>query len=45
MEAERVRMKFKTLRMKNFMRYKGINEINFSCDETHNVTVILGITL
>ncbi len=35
-------MKFKTLRMKNFMRYKGINEINFSCDETHNVTVILG---
>ncbi len=35
-------MKFKTLRMKNFMRYKGVNEINFSCDETHNVTVVLG---
>ena len=35
-------MKFKTLRMKNFMRYKGLNEINFSCDEEHNVTVVLG---
>ena len=25
-------MKFKTLKMKNFMRYKGVNEIEFSCD-------------
>ena len=24
------------------MRYKGVNEINFSCDDEHNVTVILG---
>ena len=35
-------MKFKTLKMKNFMRYKGVNEVNFSCDDEHNVTVILG---
>lgn len=35
-------MKFKTLKMKNFMRYKGVNEIDFSCDEKNNVTVILG---
>ena len=35
-------MKFKTLKMKNFMRYKGVNEIDFSCDEEHNVTVVLG---
>ncbi len=35
-------MKFKTLKMKNFMRYKGVNEINFSCDDEHNVTVVLG---
>ena len=35
-------MKFKTLKMKNFMRYKGVNEVNFSCDGEHNVTVILG---
>ena len=35
-------MKFKTLKMKNFMRYKGVNEIKFSCDDEHNVTVILG---
>lgn len=35
-------MKFKTLKMKNFMRYKGVNEINFSCDDECNVTVILG---
>lgn len=35
-------MKFKTLKMKNFMRYKGVNEIEFSCDSEKNVTVILG---
>lgn len=35
-------MKFKSLVMKNFMRYKGTNEITFSCDNKKNVTVILG---
>lgn len=35
-------MKFRTLRMKNFMRYKGVNEIEFSCDDEKNVTVVLG---
>lgn len=35
-------MKFKSLVMKNFMRYKGTNEIDFSCDTDRNVTVILG---
>lgn len=28
--------------MKNFMRYKGVNRIDFSLDEKRNVTVILG---
>lgn len=35
-------MKFKTLKMKNFMRYKGENTIEFSCDEEKNVTIVLG---
>lgn len=35
-------MKFKTMRMKNFMRYRGENEISFSCDPVRNVTVVLG---
>lgn len=35
-------MKFKSLEMSNFMRYKGINRMEFSCDEKKNVTVILG---
>lgn len=35
-------MKFKTLKMKNFMRYKGENTIEFSCDEKKNVTIVLG---
>lgn len=35
-------MKFKSLEMSNFMRYKGNNRIEFSCDEEKNVTVILG---
>lgn len=35
-------MKFKSLEMSNFMRYKGNNRIEFSCDEVKNVTVILG---
>jgi DNA sulfur modification protein DndD len=28
--------------MKNFMRYKGVNTIEFSCDAKKNVTVVLG---
>lgn len=28
--------------MKNFMRYKGENTIEFSCDSKKNVTVVLG---
>lgn len=35
-------MKFKSIRMKNFMRYKGENKIEFSCDSVKNVTVVLG---
>lgn len=35
-------MKFKSIRMKNFMRYKGENTIEFSCDSKKNVTVVLG---
>lgn len=35
-------MKFKSIRMKNFMRYKGENTISFSCDPEKNVTVVLG---
>ncbi len=35
-------MKFKSIRMKNFMRYKGENTIEFSCDSVKNVTVVLG---
>lgn len=35
-------MKFKSIRMKNFMRYKGENRICFSCDPVKNVTVVLG---
>ena len=35
-------MKFKSITMENFMRYKGINEIEFSCDPDKNVTVVLG---
>lgn len=35
-------MKFRSIRMKNFMRYKGENSIVFSCDRKKNVTVVLG---
>lgn len=35
-------MKFKSIRMKNFMRYKGENTIALSCDPAKNVTVVLG---
>ena len=35
-------MKFQSITMKNFMRYKGVNTITFSCDDEKNVTVVLG---
>lgn len=35
-------MKFELLTMKNFMRYKGTNCIEFSTDAVKNVTVVLG---
>lgn len=35
-------MKFERLILHNFMRYKGRNELEFSCDEQKNVTVVLG---
>ena len=35
-------MKFKRIKLTNFMRYKGENELVFSCDPEKNVTVILG---
>lgn len=35
-------MKFKSIKMSNFMRYEGENEIIFSCDSESNVTVVLG---
>ena len=35
-------MKFKKIIMTNFMRYKGKNELVFSCDNDKNVTIILG---
>ena len=35
-------MKIKKIIMTNFMRYKGKNELVFSCDNNKNVTIILG---
>lgn len=35
-------MKFERLVMHNFMRYKGRNELEFSCNDEKNVTVVLG---
>lgn len=35
-------MKFESITMENFMRYKGKNRIEFSCDDVKNVTVVLG---
>lgn len=35
-------MKFRKIKMQNFMRYKGENIIEFSCDVNKNVTVVLG---
>lgn len=35
-------MKFKRIKINNFMRYKGEHEIEFSCDDEKNVTVIMG---
>lgn len=35
-------MKIKSVKLHNFMRYKGDNELLFSTDEEKNVTVVLG---
>ena len=35
-------MKIKSIKLHNFMRYKGDNELKFSTDEEKNVTVVLG---
>ena len=35
-------MKFESIKLFNFMRYKGETEIRFSCDDVKNVTVVLG---
>lgn len=35
-------MKFESIKLHNFMRYKGDTEIRFSCDDQKNVTVVLG---
>ena len=35
-------MKFKSIKLHNFMRYKGDNTITFSTDKEKNVTVVLG---
>lgn len=35
-------MKFKSITLYNFMRYKGENRIDFACDQDKNVTVVLG---
>lgn len=35
-------MKIKSIKLHNFMRYKGDNELFFSTDNEKNVTVVLG---
>ena len=35
-------MKIKSIKLHNFMRYKGDNELRFSTDNKKNVTVVLG---
>lgn len=35
-------MKIKSLKIHNFMRYRGDNELHFSVDDKKNVTVVLG---
>lgn len=35
-------MKFEKLIMQNFMRFRGVNQIDFSLDKERNVTVVLG---
>lgn len=35
-------MKFERITINNFMRYKGENTIEFSCDDEKNVTIVLG---
>ena len=35
-------MKIKSIKLHNFMRYKGDNELHFSTDSEKNVTIVLG---
>lgn len=35
-------MKIKSIKLHNFMRYKGDNELRFSTDSQRNVTIVLG---
>lgn len=35
-------MKIKSIKLHNFMRYKGDNELRFSTDKKKNVTIVLG---
>lgn len=35
-------MKFESIKLHNFMRYKGETEVRFSCNDDKNVTVVLG---
>ena len=35
-------MKIKSIKLHNFMRYKGDNELHFSTDNEKNVTIVLG---
>lgn len=35
-------MKIRSIKLHNFMRYKGDNELFFSTDNEKNVTVVLG---
>lgn len=35
-------MKIKSIKLHNFMRYKGDNELRFSTDDEKNVTIVLG---
>lgn len=35
-------MKFRKITISNFMRYRGENTLEFSCDPKYNVTVIMG---
>ena len=35
-------MKFQSIKLQNFMRYKGESMISFSCEDSKNVTIITG---